>query len=72
MPVYLAPVSLKSMINQMGSFIRSYKEKVIWNIPEDFPPILVDEQALTSVIFHLLDNALKICAAGKYLCQCWE
>ena len=65
MPVYLAPVSLKSMINQMGSFIRSYKEKVIWNIPEDFPPILVDEQALTSVIFHLLDNASKYAPQGN-------
>ena len=65
MPIYLAPVSLKSMVSQMKSFIQRYKEKVVWDIPENFPPILADEQALMSVIFHLLDNASKYAPQGK-------
>ena len=65
MPIYLAPVSLKAMLNQMEAFIRRNKDKVEWNIPDDFPPLLVDEQALTSVLFHLLDNALKYAPQGK-------
>jgi PAS domain S-box-containing protein len=65
-PLYPAPASLhpitETLCQQMSH--REGAERVCWDVPEDLPPLLADEQALTSVLFHLLDNALKYAPQG--------
>ena len=39
-------------------------ERVTWNLPPDLPLFIADSQALFSVLFHLLDNALKYAPEG--------
>jgi signal transduction histidine kinase len=39
-------------------------ERVQWDIPDDMPEILADERAVSSILFHLLDNALKYAPRG--------
>ncbi len=38
---------------------------MVWQVPADLPPLLADEQALTSILFHLLDNAFKYAPQGQ-------
>ncbi len=39
-------------------------ERVTWNLPPDLPMFIADSQALFSVLFHLLDNAIKYAPEG--------
>ncbi len=66
LPLYPSPTALqtaaaalrKQMLHLEGA------ERVHWEIPPDLPFLVADEQALTSVVFHLLDNALKYAPQG--------
>ncbi len=40
-----------------------------FDIPDDLPAVLADERALNSVLFHLLDNALKYAPDGEILIE---
>lgn len=40
-------------------------ERVQINIQEDLPPVLADERALVSVLFHLMDNSIKYAPTGE-------
>jgi signal transduction histidine kinase len=40
-------------------------ERVQIKIQQDFPPVLADERALVSVLFHLMDNSLKYAPTGE-------
>ena len=60
MPLYPAPLSLKGIIQNLSKSGLAGSQHLRWQIPEDLPPVLADEQALSSILFHLLDNA------GKY------
>ena len=39
--------------------------RIRWQAPPNLPYLLADEHALTSVLFHLLDNALKYAPEGE-------
>ena len=41
------------------------EERLVWLIPADLPAVLADQKALHSVLFHLLDNALKYAPQGE-------
>lgn len=67
LPLYLAPISLSSVVSTLQNQVQHLHgaERIRWNIPLDLPPALADEQALTSILFHLLDNALKYAPQGE-------
>jgi len=65
-PLYPAPVALHVVAEGLDRQLQRSEEgrRVRWQIPADLPPLLADEQALNSVLFHLLDNSFKYAAQG--------
>jgi PAS domain S-box-containing protein len=73
MPFYPAPLILQSVLpvlKQLLTYLPG-SERVVWIIPEHLPYIMADDQALTSVIFHLVDNAIKYASEGKIEVSAW-
>jgi PAS domain S-box-containing protein len=67
MPFYPAPLVLQSVmpvLKQLLTYLPG-AERVVWNVPDQLPFVMADDQALTSVIFHLIDNAIKYASEGK-------
>jgi len=66
LPLYAAPLELQDLAANMQRQLsrREDAKRVIWQVPADLPPVLADEQALTSILFHLLDNAFKYAPEG--------
>jgi PAS domain S-box-containing protein len=66
LPLYPAPMELASVVRVLKNQIAHLpgSERVVWAVPADTPSLLADEQALTSVLFHLLDNAFKYAPDG--------
>jgi signal transduction histidine kinase len=66
LPIYPAPVSLQAVTRQLQREMTqiSGAERIQWQIPADLPALLSDEIALNSVLFHMLDNALKYAPEG--------
>ncbi|NPV76674.1 MAG: PAS domain S-box protein [Anaerolineae bacterium] len=64
MPLYPAPLLLQSVIQNLRKSGLADNQRLRWQIPEDLPPIQADEQALASILFHLLDNACKYAPDG--------
>jgi len=67
MPFYPAPLVLQSILpvlKQLLTYLPG-SERVAWQIPENLPYVMADDQAITSVIFHLIDNAIKYASTGK-------
>lgn len=67
MPLYIGAVSFESLISTLqGQLIhRPGIERLRWQAPPDLPALLGDKQALTSVLFHLIDNAMKYAPQGE-------
>jgi signal transduction histidine kinase len=67
MPFYPAPLVLQSVLPVLKQLLTYLPgaERVVWKIPEHLPFVMADDQALTSVIFHLVDNAIKYATEGK-------
>jgi PAS domain S-box-containing protein len=67
MPLYPAPLALSDLLPQWQRQIRHLpdQQRVQWQIPNDLPLVLADDQALSSIIFHLLDNAFKYAPQGN-------
>jgi PAS domain S-box-containing protein len=65
-PLYPAPLALQTVVETLRQQMThlSGTERVHWLSTADLPSLLADEQALTSVLFHLLDNALKYAPTG--------
>jgi signal transduction histidine kinase len=60
-PMPFEPV-LATLQRQVSQFIGS--ERIHWFIPERLPFVMADERALTSIFYHLIDNALKYAPQG--------
>ncbi|MCC6146064.1 MAG: PAS domain S-box protein [Anaerolineaceae bacterium] len=67
LPLYPAPVSLQGVVQNLKKGGGADSQRFRWEIPEDLPPIMADEQALSSILFHLLDNACKYAPEGEIL-----
>ncbi len=67
LPLYPEPLDLKVTVQLLQQYFSQTPsgERIIWQISEPAPIILADEKALHSVIFHLLDNALKYAPQGE-------
>ncbi len=66
MPLYPAPLSLQSLVVGLRQQLERTPggERLLWDIPVVFSPLLADEQALNSIFFHLIDNAMKYAPEG--------
>jgi len=66
LPLYPTPISLQSIVRILKNQVAHLPgaAQVSWQIPVDVPLVLADEKALTSVLFHLLDNAFKYAPDG--------
>jgi signal transduction histidine kinase len=67
LPLYPEPQDLRAMIQSVvGRFEgRPGAERLRVEAAPDLPTALADEQALASVLFHLVDNALKYAPEGE-------
>ncbi len=67
MPFYPAPLLLQGLLPTLQQLFvyRQGAERVKWDFPEDLPYALADDQAFTSIIFHLVDNAIKYAPDGN-------
>lgn len=67
LPLYPAPLPVSRIFTALQNQIAHLPdaERVRWLLPQDCPAVLADEQALTSVLFHLLDNAFKYAPQGE-------
>ncbi len=46
-------------------FPEAVADRLVLDLPADLPPVLADDRALTSVFFHLVDNARKYASEGE-------
>lgn len=69
LPLYNGPVSYESVVLTMQTQLVHLPGlgRIRWQAPPGLPYLLADERALTSVLFHLLDNALKYAPEGEIL-----
>ncbi len=67
LPLYPGPLDLRPLIEGvLAQFeFRPGAERLRLRLPAVLPPAIADEQAITSVLFHLLDNALKYAPVGE-------
>ncbi len=67
LPLYNGPVSFESVVLTMQTQLVHLPGlgRIRWQAPPNLPYLLADEHALTSVLFHLLDNALKYAPEGE-------
>lgn len=73
-PVYPAPLSLVNFIERLSERWLNPKEasRFTISIPKDLPDVCADERALTSVFFHLMDNAQKYAPGSPILISGWQ
>lgn len=66
LPLQPAPVSLPPLLAavQTQFAARPSGQRLSVNLPPSLPPVLADDRALTSVFFHLVDNAFKYAPTG--------
>ena len=66
LPLYPSPISLQTTVATLQQQMTHLEgaQRVHWDIPPNFPFLVADEQALNSVVFHLLDNAMKYAPEG--------
>ena len=73
MPFYTTPVAIQSVTPVICQLIKYIPgaERVVWETEEPLPYVLADSQALTSIIFHLVDNAIKYAPEGRIKISVW-
>ncbi|WP_299029855.1 ATP-binding protein [uncultured Thermanaerothrix sp.] len=67
LPLYPAPLDLQGVVQRLQRQLAHHPQvqRLVWQIPLNLPPVLADEQALGSILFHLIDNALKYAPQGE-------
>jgi signal transduction histidine kinase len=73
MPFYPAPLSILSVLpvlKQLLTYLPGV-ERITWMISDNLPFVMADDQALTSIIFHLIDNSIKYAPEGKIEVSAW-
>jgi signal transduction histidine kinase len=66
LPLYPAPVAYDTIVSGLQNQLMHLPglERIRWQTSPDLHFLLVDERAMTSVLFHLLDNAMKYAPEG--------
>jgi PAS domain S-box-containing protein len=67
LPLYPAPTSLAGVVEALQQQARHHPSggRVDWCIDPDLPAVLADDQAINSVLYHLLENAFKYAPEGR-------
>ncbi len=67
LPMNPAPLPLARLVEAIRAPLAAAPggERLRVHVPPDLPPVLADERALASVLFHLVDNALKYAPEGE-------
>jgi PAS domain S-box-containing protein len=70
-PLYPGPVSIESISKNMQQQMLHLEgaTRISWELRGRLPDFLADEKALNSILFHLLDNALKYAPEGKIIVE---
>ncbi|MFP3855158.1 MAG: ATP-binding protein [Anaerolineales bacterium] len=69
-PLDLEPIPLAVLCRAVASrFPKDKRHRIRVEIPDELPPVYADEQALSSVLFHLFDNALKYAPTGPVMVE---
>ena len=70
-PIETRPLSLLEIVNEVGHKFSSDQldQRIQVEIPSDLPVLHADHQAISSVLFHILDNALKYAPEGDVLVE---
>jgi len=69
LPLYPAPLTLKNAVAVLRKQMTHLQgaNRIVWQIPDDLPGMVADDRALVSILFHLLDNALKYAPEGEII-----
>ena len=67
LPLTIAPLTLESVVSTLKRQMIHLQDnkRIEWQISGKMPEIMADENALNSILFHLLDNAFKYAPEGK-------
>ena len=60
---------ITGVIDMLQFIVEVKPVKIVMQIPEDFPPIIADENRLIQIVFNLLHNAVKFTNEGEILIQ---
>jgi len=73
-PIYPAPTTLSQIVSPLLRQISALPEsrRITWEIPEHLPFLMADDRAVSSVLFHLIDNALKYAPHGVVEIRAWS
>ncbi len=66
LPLYPEPLNLQTACSSLQQYFDQAVggERILWQIGNPAPVILADQKALHSILFHLLDNAIKYAPEG--------
>jgi PAS domain S-box-containing protein len=72
-PLYPGPLNLSEVTIPLRRQLDTLPgaERVSWQIPETTPPVIADDHALSSIFFHLIDNAVKYAPEGPVRVHAW-
>lgn len=70
-PLHCAPTDLAADVARVVARLQTQPggDKVVVDLPPSMPLVWVDERAVDSVLFHVLDNALKYAPGGEIRVQ---
>jgi signal transduction histidine kinase len=66
-PVQVRPLSLTDLLEEVCTQFpeESARKRIVLDIPDNLPTLVADDQAVRSVLFHVLDNAVKYAPKGE-------
>jgi len=73
-PLVIEPVSIQAVLEQVAVRMPVLKEEHLLavDLPASLPAVMADERALESVLYHLLDNAVKYAPGSKIEVDAWS
>lgn len=65
-PIELSPLSVAEVMESLSGRLPEHSgwDRLRVNLPASLPAVMADERALNSVLFHLIDNAMKYAPQG--------
>ena len=66
-PIHLRSLSLPAIVEEVCSKFSTQAggERIIVNLAHNLPPVIADDQGVQSILYHLLDNAIKYAPEGE-------